>query len=156
MAKSKRGSSGSRARRMKPPFRSPELTARSSYPAVPEGTWPVGRWPPPYGTFPPFGTWPVGGTWPIGLQGFPPRPAKKKGATPVWSVRPNWPSTVARSPQQWEYSLIEAQGSRNLGDALGVMGRNGWEAVGFVTEKANQYLILLKRPANVQLPKGKP
>jgi hypothetical protein len=71
-------------------------------------------------------------------------------------VRPQWPAKAPRLAHQWEYSLIEAHGPRNLGDALGVMGRHGWEAVGIVMEQAHQYLVLLKRPANVSAPKSKP
>jgi hypothetical protein len=161
MAKSKVGSSGSRANRITPPIGKPELTRRSggsSFPVPPKGTWPIGGAWPPFATFPPYGTWPVGATWPIGAGGkpFPARPPRKKGAAfPVWSVRPQWPSKVERSAQLWEYALIEAHGPRNLGDALGAMGRGGWEAVNFVMEQANQYLVLLKRPANIQVPKGK-
>lgn len=162
MAKSKDGSPRSRASRIKSTLRIPGLPKRpggSSFPVPPKGTWPPANTWPPFATFPPYGTWPVGATWPIGgdwPKGFPVRGKQKKGAaSAVWSVRSQWPKATPRSAQQWEYSLIEAHGARNLGDALGVMGRNGWEAVGFVMEQANQYLVLLKRPANVQLPKEK-
>ena len=161
MAKSKGGSSDSRGRRSKPPIPIPGRTRRpvEGRPVPPEGSWPPGASWPPYASFPPFGTWPVGASWPIGVrwpQGFPAWGKKKKGAaSPIWSVRSHWPASVPRSAQLWEYSLIEAHGPRNLGDALGAMGRNGWEAVNFVMENANQYLVLLKRPANVQAPKGK-
>jgi hypothetical protein len=70
-------------------------------------------------------------------------------------VRSLWPKKVERLPQRWEYSVIEAHGPRNLGDALGVMGRNGWEAVGFALQLSSRYVVLLKRPANLQIARGK-
>jgi hypothetical protein len=132
-----------------------EITPRpiGELPRPPIGTWPpLGTWP-PFGSWPPFGTWPPAGDWP---PDFPARPLQKQGAgAPLWSVRPQWPRNLERWPQQWEYTLVEAHGARNLGDALGVMGRNGWEAVGIVLEQVNQYLVLLKRPANVRIPPRK-
>ena len=106
------------------------------------------QWP-RIGTFPPFAR---GQSAALGHRTSRlGRPGKGSLVTSLYGAR-----TMAEAPralaQQWEYSVIEAKDLVTGRPRLGVMGRNEWEAVGFVLGPKNHYLVLMKRPANLKAP----